>query len=414
MVKGGRGGVVTMTTRLLLAVAATSFLLLNDAAAFVPSRQLAHSLKQSSFLSMSSRGPREDETKSDGGVQTYNPVKMAVGQSDSALSPDPDVEELMQQQELQESNKQLGIWAARGLLMFIAILWGTNFAAVKYLETLCFHPPCVHPPSEAALLRFGLAATLGIPLLIGQRKDIILAGLECGLWISLGYITQAIALETIPSGKCAFICSLTVVVVPVFSALLYGKPIKPLDAVAAAVALSGVGILEGLIDTNALLGIEPAAAESVRVAATESAMVFSSSVASSAAAAAAGPLGSLANVLGVNKGDIIALGQPLGFGYAFLRVEHYVDKFKDDENTVLTITAAQCMAVGLVSLLWVLYDFHGTIPNMGYMVSTSTCLETVPFTRKNMVIWSFAHPGICIYIYLRLNHIAWQQLHGRV
>ena len=58
-------------------------------------------------------------------------------------------------------------------------------------------------PSKAALARFGVAAMVSIPLLIGQRKDVILGGLECGLWITLGYITQAMALQSISSGKCA-------------------------------------------------------------------------------------------------------------------------------------------------------------------------------------------------------------------
>jgi hypothetical protein len=79
-----------------------------------------------------------------------------------------------------EGEEQIGIWAARLLLLVIAIIWGTNFASVKYLETLCFHPPCVHPPSEAALARFGIASVISLPLLAGQRKDIILAGIECG------------------------------------------------------------------------------------------------------------------------------------------------------------------------------------------------------------------------------------------
>lgn len=99
-----------------------------------------------------------------------------------------------------EQRKKLGVWAARGLLLFIAVLWGTNFATVKYVQALCFHPPCVHPPSETALARFGVAAAVSIPFLIGQKKDVILGGLECGLWISLGYITQALALKEIDAG----------------------------------------------------------------------------------------------------------------------------------------------------------------------------------------------------------------------
>jgi hypothetical protein len=80
----------------------------------------------------------------------------------------------------QEDSGKIDIGTARLLLFAIAIIWGTNFASVKYLETLCFNPPCVHPPSEAALARFGLASAVSFPLLVGQRKDIILAGLECG------------------------------------------------------------------------------------------------------------------------------------------------------------------------------------------------------------------------------------------
>lgn len=79
-----------------------------------------------------------------------------------------------------EEDEKIDMWSARLLLLAIAIIWGTNFASVKYLETLCFNPPCVHPPSEAALARFGVATVVSLPLLLGQRKDIILAGLECG------------------------------------------------------------------------------------------------------------------------------------------------------------------------------------------------------------------------------------------
>ena len=258
-----------------------------------------------------------------------------------------------------EQQKQLGIWAARGLLLLVAMLWGTNFASVKYLETLCFHPPCNHPPSQAAFARFGVAALVSLPLLIGQRKDIILAGFECGLWITLGYITQAMALEFIPSGKCAFICSLTVVTVPLIAYLIGGKPIKSIEVASAIVALTGVGVLEGVVDVNEILGIQPTLAD------TSTVLV---SLASTGSTATSGVLGTLAQSIGVSKGDLLALGQPLGFGLSFMRIEHYVEKFKDVPNRVLTISAAQCMAVGLCSLLWLLYDFHGTIPNFTYMV----------------------------------------------
>lgn len=255
-----------------------------------------------------------------------------------------------------QGGDDIGLWAARGILLFVAVLWGTNFASVKYLETLCFHPPCVHPPSEAALARFGLAALVSIPLLLNQRKDVILAGLECGLWVTMGYIAQALALSTISSGKCAFICSLTVVVVPLVDSIFFGKPIKKISLVSAALALAGVGVLEGLVDTNSLLGIQPALADS------------SEMVASTASTAAATGFLGFFQKMGIGKGDLLAILQPIGFGVSFIRIEHYVEKFKDVKNRVVTIAASECVMVGLLSLFWVLYDFHGTIPNMEYMM----------------------------------------------
>ena len=285
-------------------------------------------------------------------TESYDPFNYAENPGTKLLHFQAEVE-------TKEDDNNVGLWAARGLLLLVAILWGTNFASVKYLETLCFHPPCVHPPSEAAFARFGLAGIVSIPFLINQRKDVILAGLECGLWIAIGYISQAFALETLESGKVAFICSLTVVVVPLVNAVFFGKPIKKTNLISAAIALTGVGILEGLFDVHSLLGVQPAVAESSKMVA---------STATASTAAAAGTLG-FTQSLGLGKGDIVAALQPIGFGVSFMRIEHYVEKFENVKNRVLTITAAECVTVGLMSLAWMLYDYNGIFPNMGYMVS---------------------------------------------
>lgn len=277
------------------------------------------------------------------------------------------------------SEPVLGLWAARGLLLLVAAIWGTNFASVKYLEGLCFHPPCHHPPSEFALARFGVAALVSLPLLIGQPIAVIWAGLECGLTITLGYVTQAMALATIPSGECAFICSLTVVFVPLAAAILYGKPIRPANIAAAAVALAGVGVLEGLVDVPhwidganaAALPIDPTttttAASALAASAPSALQASSGAVANPLPAFLSSPLESLSKTLGVESGDILALGQPIGFGYSFLRIEHYQEQFKDVPNRVLTIAAAQCVCVGVLSLLWVLHDYNGVLPDFGYL-----------------------------------------------
>ena len=269
-----------------------------------------------------------------------------------------------QEHEIEQDEGHLSIWAARALLLVVAILWGTNFASVKYLESLCFHPPCHHLPSEAALARFGVAGLASLPLLIGQRKDVIFAGFECGIWITLGYITQAMALSTIPSGKCAFICSLTVCVVPLINAF-FGKEIKPVHIASAALAILGVSVLEGVLDIPALLGTQPAIADVLPTLDASSTLTTASAA---AAAESTDWLASAAAAIGITKGDILALGQPFGFGISFMRIEHYVEKFKDVENRVLTISAAECVAVGMMTLLWVEYDFHGHIPDLTYMI----------------------------------------------
>ena len=45
-----------------------------------------------------------------------------------------------------------------------------------------------------------------------------------GIYNSIGYIGQALGLQTTPASTCAFLCSLTVVVVPLFN-ILAGKNI---------------------------------------------------------------------------------------------------------------------------------------------------------------------------------------------
>lgn len=257
----------------------------------------------------------------------------------------------------EEKNEQpLGPWAARGILLFVAVLWGTNFGSVKYLETLCLHPPCHHFPSESALARFGVAALIGFPFLLGKQKKVIMAGFECGALISAGYMTQAMALESIPSARCAFICSLTVVVVPFMSALFEGKPVKPMHLMAGILALGGVGILEGLVDVKQLMMASVTSSGHGMLHAHDG----SSHISHAATAAKSS--------FGLSKGDLVALGQPFGFGLAFMRIEHYVEKYKDTENRIMTMSAAQCLAVGLVSLIWAMHDYQWHIPDLAYMI----------------------------------------------
>jgi drug/metabolite transporter (DMT)-like permease len=243
----------------------------------------------------------------------------------------------------------LSIWSSRALLMFVAAMYSTNFASVKYLETVCLDPPCNHDPSEAAFCRFFISACVCLPILYSNRQHlpIIKAGLECGLWMAVNYICQAEALEYIPAGKCAFISSLAVVTVPLFAGFFLGKPIRPMSLASAMIALVGVGILENVVPIGS---------------------VGSATAAASLAATTGTGTTATATILGFGKGDIVALGQPLGFGYGVMRIEHYIEKFSHVPNRVLTMTAAQCVAACLLTFLWVLYDGAGQVPDLTYML----------------------------------------------
>jgi len=238
---------------------------------------------------------------------------------------------------------ELGLWSSRALLLVVAGMYSTNYASIKYLETLCVEPPCDHDPAEIAFSRFLVAALVCIPILYLNRRQLplIKAGLECGLSVSINYICQAKALELIPAGKCCFIGTLTVATVPILNGIFLGKPVKPMNLVSAAIALMGVAILENLIP--------------VGLAATEDVPIVP-------------PAGT--TVFGIGKGDLLAMGQPLGFGYAVMRIDSYLEKYSHLPNRVLTITAAQCVAVCVLTFFWLLYDNHGSIPDLSYMLET--------------------------------------------
>jgi len=124
----------------------------------------------------------------------------------------------------------------KGLLLLVAVIWGSNFGALKYLDT------CGVEVALLTAIRFALATLSLLPFLLKASKEVLKAGLEVGLWVSLGYITQAVGLETTQASKSAFICSLTVVIVPLINGLL-GKKIPQQTWISCALAVMGVGLL---------------------------------------------------------------------------------------------------------------------------------------------------------------------------
>lgn len=224
-----------------------------------------------------------------------------------------------------EADSGRGDLGYKAILLCVAALWGTNFPAVRYLETFDVSS------SSLAVARFGLAAAALLPTLIGKDRELILAAMECGLWAAIGYVAQALGLEGAEANKAAFLCSLHVVAVPLMSALLgIGERIKPKQWASAVLALLGVALLEGA-------GAKPP-----------------------------------------SVADALLLLQPLGFGFSYLRVQEASRRFPGEG---LALSAGQLLTVALASVAWLGFDaVHGTPVHLANLMSSPAALGAVAYT----------------------------------
>lgn len=225
----------------------------------------------------------------------------------------PDYQGSLQNKHQEASDKAKQIMRARLLLLGASALYGTNFSCVKLLGATHISV------GLSSTLRFGLAALATSPWLLPSNKKIhdslgdlpagnnrfqsdqwaaTLAGLEVGLWNSIGYVAQAVGLETTLASKSAFLCSLAVVTVPLLD-YATGKHLKTREMLGAAMALVGVAFL--------VLGGDNSA-----------------------------------DLLHLTKGDWASLIQPLAFGMGFRRMEAAMHKYSDQANRS---TAAQLLMV---------------------------------------------------------------------
>lgn len=138
------------------------------------------------------------------------------------------------------------------ILVLSNVIWGSTFPLIKTsLGTLS--------PSVLVMARFVVAAIALLPV-VGMRlrsvslavapvgtpshlsKGLILDGIGVSVLMFSAVLTQAIGLETAPANRAAFITSLNVILVPIFAWLL-GRKISIRVAIAAGLALAGVGLL---------------------------------------------------------------------------------------------------------------------------------------------------------------------------
>jgi len=128
-------------------------------------------------------------------------------------------------------------WQADALLLLVALVWGSTFVLVKQSVAR-------FPVYAFLCLRFALAAG-ALLLLFGKRLRVLTrralyAGLGIGAFLFGGYAFQTVGLRYTTASKAAFITGLSVVLVPIFSALLLKR--APGRRAIVGVALSTIGL----------------------------------------------------------------------------------------------------------------------------------------------------------------------------
>lgn len=186
-------------------------------------------------------------------------------------------------------------FAAAGVLLGVTSIWGTTFVATRLL--VAGDQPIL-APGALIFWRFFLAAIVFTPALLKPHKSgLWRAGLELSFWLWCGYATQAIGLVYTTASRCAFVTSLNVIFVPVFSAML-GRRVGWVIWMAAAMALGGAGLLS-------YDGGSP------------------------------------------NIGDLWTLGCAITYAVYILRLEHFAGRFGTRE-----LTAVQLWGVAGFSIFW--------------------------------------------------------------
>ena len=140
-----------------------------------------------------------------------------------------------------------------GLLLIVTAIWGSTFAVVKTAVT------DLHP-ATLIFWRFAIGTLCLLPLLLWhgrmggrvtvaagqprrQPRQLWLDSLLLGGWLIAGYGTQTIALSSTSANRAAFITALSVVMVPLWQALVARKRLAVTLWSAVVLAVSGLALL---------------------------------------------------------------------------------------------------------------------------------------------------------------------------
>ena len=125
---------------------------------------------------------------------------------------------------------------SRLALLAVAALSGSGYAAVRVLGDS-------YDSSSILAIRFVIAALVLAPWLRRCAPEVMGVAVETGGWLSVGYIAQAVCLQTSNAGAAAFLASLTTVVCPIIERLT-GKRLDKKAWTAMVLAVLGAFALE--------------------------------------------------------------------------------------------------------------------------------------------------------------------------
>uniref|UniRef100_A0A8I6Z7N2 EamA domain-containing protein n=1 Tax=Hordeum vulgare subsp. vulgare TaxID=112509 RepID=A0A8I6Z7N2_HORVV len=101
------------------------------------------------------------------------------------------------------------------LLNLLVLIFASTISIVKEAPTML-------DPDLLNITRFTIAAIPFVLFLLKSIRDmqVVIRGVELGIWVTLAYLTQSIGLVTADAGRASSISALTVIIVPFLDGIL--------------------------------------------------------------------------------------------------------------------------------------------------------------------------------------------------
>lgn len=124
------------------------------------------------------------------------------------------------------------------LLNVITIIYASNISIIKDAESFT-------DPAYFSAVRFVLSTIPFLPSIFQARNDIQIrnSGLELGLWVSLGCLSEALGLLTSDASRASFISLFTVIVIPLLESV-FGVIVPARTWFGILMSVLGISMLE--------------------------------------------------------------------------------------------------------------------------------------------------------------------------